>query len=308
MFPGQGSQALGMGINFYENFEIAKRLGDEASNFLNWDFISFLKNGPKETLKKTNCAQIALFVVSCMIFKVIKTTYSLNSLKFVLGHSVGEYAALYAASVFDFKEGLYLVQKRGESMIEASNLCEGKMLAVLGLTEPLVIELVEKINDFHQEKVLCIANKNSKEQFVLSGLRSAINHFLAEAKNQKCKCIPLEVSGAFHSHFMKSAKEKMNDVIDAIPFKKPTLPVVMNASAEAETDPLTIKKHLISNITGTVLWQTSIDNLIKKGLARFIEIGSGKVLSNLVKRINPQVFSCSIQSQDDLQQLPFEFL
>ena len=302
IFPGQGSQIVGMGKEFFDKYNVVKNLFNEADDILGLNLSKIILNGPKEELDYTENTQPAIFLVSYSIFKIIKEEFNidLNKAKYFAGHSLGEYSALSCAGYLDFNETIRLLRVRGKAMQDSVPKGEGGMLAVLGSK----IEDIEKIlNDNSNSFKAEIANDNSNGQLVLSGKikdLELINNFLS---TKKIKSIKLSVSAPFHCSLMRKATEVMSNQLKKIDFKRSNNIIFSNVTGEEVSDPHNLKNLLIDQIEKRVRWRESIVNMINKGVEHFVEIGPGKVLSGLVKRINKDVKITSINGQSDIRNL-----
>ena len=302
LFPGQGSQSVGMGKKFYEKFDYIKILFEEADDILKNSISKIILEGPKEKIDQTEITQPAIFLVSYSICEVIKkeTSFNLNNAKFFAGHSLGEYSALACAGSLSFAQTIKLLQSRGRYMQSAVPKGEGGMLAVLGSD----INKINKIISDNEEKFKCyVANDNSIGQVVVSGNISELNKFSEELKINKIKNIKLPVSAPFHCELMKSASEKMREEINKTEFKKPEINIISNVTAKQINDTIDIKKLLIEQIEKPVRWREIVINMIDSKVEKFIEIGPGKVLSGLVKRINSNVELIQINDLEDINKL-----
>ena len=301
LFPGQGSQIVGMGNEFYKNFDTVKKIFKEADDKLSYSISKMILEGPEDQLTLTQNTQPAILTVSFSIFKVLKDEFNFNlkSVKYFAGHSLGEYSALVSSNALDFKDALYLLHERGKAMQEAVPVGDGSMIAVLGAK---LDELKKLIND-SSLGVCEIANDNAEGQVIISGETNSVNSFQIILKEKKIKSIPLKVSAPFHCSLMKPAAEKMVNKIKNINFKKPSFKVVSNVTAFEESDPENIKELLVKQIFSTVRWRESIININKAGSINFIEIGPGKVLTGMVKRTVKDVNCFSINSIADIKNL-----
>ena len=302
IFPGQGSQIVGMGKEFFDKHSVVKNLFTEADDILGFNISNIILNGPKSELDLTENTQPAIFLVSYSIFKVIKEEFNidLNKAKYFAGHSLGEYSALSCAGYLDFNETIKLLRARGKAMQDSVPKGEGGMLAVLGSKIEDIEEILnDNTNSFKAE----IANDNSNGQLVLSGKikdLEIINDFL---KMKKIKSIKLPVSAPFHCSLMSKATEVMSNQLKRIDFKHSNNIIFSNVTGEEVSDPHNLKNLLIDQIEKRVRWRESIVNMINKGVGHFIEIGPGKVLSGLIKRINKDVKITSINDQSDIESL-----
>ena len=302
LFPGQGSQSVGMAKDLYDNFNYVKDIFNEANDILNLSISNIIFDGPKETLDQTENTQPAIFLVSYSIFNVIKkeTKFEIEKANFFAGHSLGEYSALSCAGVINFRETINLLKIRGSAMQNAIPKNEGGMVAVLGVEIKKIVEIIEN----NKSKFSCfLANDNSNGQIVVSGKIKDIDQFIIELKKLNIKNIKLPVSAPFHCPLMKPATATMNKELNQTKFFTPNNMIVSNVTAEPSNDPDNIRKLLIDQIEKPVRWRESIINMINLGNKRFIEIGPGKVLSGLVKRIDRNVELFQVNNINDLNNL-----
>ena len=302
IFPGQGSQMVGMGKEFFVKYEIVKKLFQEANEVLNFDISKMVLEGPKENLDLTANTQPAIFLVSYSIYRVIKEEFNLNldDAKYFAGHSLGEYSALSCAGYLDFKKTIKILRVRGEAMQNSVPKGEGGMLAVLGTK----INEIEKIlRDNEKNFRAQIANDNSDGQIVLSGQNTDLDHLSNFLKDKKIKNIKLPVSAPFHCDMMAKATEIMRNELDKIQFNESKNKLISNVTANEVKDLKNLKNLLISQIEKRVRWRESIVNMINSGVNEFIEIGPGKVLAGLVKRIDRNVKITSINNESDIEGL-----
>lgn len=300
LFPGQGSQSPGMAKIFYENFDYVKSLFQEADDLLKNSISKLVLEGPKDKLDLTENTQPAIFLVTFSIFQVLKkeTSFDLNSAKYFAGHSLGEYSALACAEALTFSQTIQLLQKRGQAMQSAVPKGQGGMLAVLGSD----VEKINEIIDTNKDKFICyVANDNSVGQIVVSGNNQDLDNFSLELKNNNIKNIKLPVSAPFHCKLMDSATKIMNEEISKIEFNSPKVEIISNVTAEPTNEPAKIKELLVSQIEKPVRWREIVNYMIDKNINKFIEIGPGKVLSGLVKRINRNVELLQINDLEDLK-------
>ena len=300
LFPGQGSQSPGMAKIFYENFDYVKSLFQEADDLLKNSISKLVLEGPKDKLDLTENTQPAIFLVTYSIFQVLKkeTSFDLNSAKYFAGHSLGEYSALACAEALTFSQTIQLLQKRGQAMQSAVPKGQGGMLAVLGSD----IEKINQIIETNKDKFICyVANDNSVGQIVVSGNNQDLDNFSSELKNNNIKNIKLPVSAPFHCKLMDSATKIMNEEISKIEFNSPKVEIISNVTAEPTNEPTKIKELLVSQIEKPVRWREIVNYMIDKNINKFIEIGPGKVLSGLVKRINRNVELLQINDLEDLK-------
>ena len=302
LFPGQGSQSVGMGKKLYEKFDYVKSLFKRADDILKKPISKTILEGPKELIDQTENTQPAIFLLSYSIYEVIKkeSSFNLSNAKFFAGHSLGEYSALACSGSLSFDQTIKLLQSRGKFMQSAVPKGQGGMLAVLGSE----IEKINEIINNNEGKFKCyIANDNSIGQVVVSGNINDLNKFSEELKKNKIKNIKLPVSAPFHCELMRSATEKMRDEITKIEFKQPKVNIISNVTAEQTNGPNEIKSLLIEQIERPVRWREIVINMIDSKVEKFIEIGPGKVLSGLVKRINSNVKLIQINDLEDLNNL-----
>ena len=302
IFPGQGSQIVGMGKEFFEKHQIVKKLFKEADEILEFSLSKLILEGPKDKLDDTINTQPAIFLISYSIFQVVKKDFNinLNEAKYFAGHSLGEYSALSCAGYLNFSETIKILRARGDAMQNSVPKGEGGMLAVLGLK----IEDLEKIlKDNQNNFVAHVANDNSDGQIVLSGKTKDLQILSEFFKDNKIKNIKLPVSAPFHCNLMSKATEVMTKELQKIDFKQSKNILISNVTAEEISNVDDLKSLLINQIEKKVRWRESILNMINKGVSQFIEIGPGRVLSGLVKRINKDVKISSINSQSDIESL-----
>ena len=302
LFPGQGSQSVGMGKNLYEKFDYVKNLFEKADDILKSPISKVILEGPKELINQTENTQPAIFLISYSICQVIKkeTSFNLNDAKFFAGHSLGEYSALACSGSLSFEQTIKLLQSRGKFMQSAVPKGQGGMLAVLGSE----IEKINEIINNNEDNFKCyVANDNSIGQIVVSGNILDLKKFSEELKKNKIKNITLPVSAPFHCELMRSATEKMREEITKIEFKIPEIHIISNVNAQPTNDPNDIKKLLIEQIEKPVRWREIVINMIDLKVEKFIEIGPGKILSGLVKRINSNVELIQVNELEDLNRL-----
>ena len=302
IFPGQGSQIVGMGKEFYDKHDLVKKLFTEADETLNIPLSKIILEGPKEELDLTVNTQPAIFLISYSIFQVIKNKFNkdLNKANFFAGHSLGEYSAIACAGYLDFKDTIKILKIRGSAMQNSMPKGEGGMLAVLGTT----VENIENIlkdnqNSFRAE----IANDNSEGQIVVSGRIKELEKLSSFLKKNRIKNIKLPVSAPFHCSLMNKATEIMREELDKLSFKKGKNTLISNITANEIFNANELKDLLVKQIENRVRWRESVINMIEKGVNQFIEIGPGKVLSGLVKRINKDVEVISINNEDDIKSI-----
>lgn len=285
VFPGQGSQYVGMGKDLYDARKDIKDLMDSANDILGFDILSTMFSGAEEDLKKTQVTQPAIFIHSVA---AVKASYTLEA-TMVAGHSLGEFSALVANGVLSFEDGLKLVSARAKAMQEACDANPSSMAAILGLPDEKVEEICAGIKG-----IVVPANYNCPGQLVISGDTEAVEKACEALKIAGAKrALILPVNGAFHSPLMQPAQEKLATAIDNTLFRSANLPIYQNISTTAVTDSDEIKKNLIAQLTGPVKWTQTIQNMIKDGAGRFLEVGPGKTLQGLIKKIDPSVETSS---------------
>ena len=302
VFPGQGSQAVGMGKLFYEKYDLVRNYFKEADDSLNFSLSKLILEGPKSDLDLTLNTQPAIFLISYSIFNVIKKEFNinLNNAKYFAGHSLGEYSALSNAGFLSFSKTIRLLKTRGDAMQNAVPKGEGGMLAVLGST----IEKVEKIIIENKENFLVeIANDNSEGQIVLSGKNKDLLKMIELLKSNSIKNIKLPVSAPFHCKLMSKATKVMKEEIEKTDFQEGKNILISNVTADEVFKKDELKKLLIDQIENRVRWRESVSKMIKNGVNHFIEIGPGKVLSGLVKRIDKTVKINTINNVSDIQEI-----
>ena len=307
LFPGQGSQAVGMGLELYKNFKIVKKIFSEADQKLNFSLSKIILEGPEDELKLTKYTQPAILTVSYSIFKVMKDEFDFNfkNFKYFSGHSLGEYSALVCSDSLIFEDAIYLVYERGKAMQNAVPVGQGSMIAILGSK---INEINKFFTDNKSENSVCeIANDNADGQVIVSGDRERISLLQNKLKKNKIKSIPLKVSAPFHCSLMKPAATIMKNKIDETIFKTPKFEIVSNVNALPENNPTEIKKLLYKQIFSTVRWRESLIKMSKNGITNFVEIGPGKVLSGMVKRTLKGVNCFSINSIADIKTFINEF-
>ena len=307
LFPGQGSQIVGMGSEFYENFDIVKTIFKEADEKLNYSISKIILEGPENELQLTQNTQPAILTVSYSIFKVLKEEFGFEfkNFSYFAGHSLGEYSALVCAESLSFNNAVYLLNERGKAMQEAVPVGKGSMLAVLGIKAEELNNMIQNIN--LKEGICEIANDNANGQIIISGDKDSIQSFHNLLKEKKIKSIPLKVSAPFHCSLMKPAAEIMKNKINKVKFDDPIIRIINNVTARAEKNSKTIKDLLINQIYSTVRWRESLLNMESDGVKNFIEIGPGKALIGMVKRTIKNSNCFSINSIADIKNIENEF-
>ena len=307
LFPGQGSQVVGMGVEFYNNFDLVKRIFQEADDKLKYSISKLMLEGPEDQLRLTKNTQPAILTLSYSIFRVLREEFNFDfkQFKYFLGHSLGEYSALVCSDALSFSDALYLLHERGNAMQEAVPIGKGSMIAVLGIK---INDIKELIKLRKSNKGVCeVANDNADGQIIISGDKESVNSFQLLLKEKKIKSIPLKVSAPFHCSLMKPAAETMKKKIDETKFNNPEFNIISNVTAKIEKESINIKKLLVDQITSTVKWRESINNVFNLGVTNFVEIGPGKVLSGMVKRTVKNAKCFSINSIADIENLINEY-
>ena len=302
IFPGQGSQMVGMGKEFYDKFDLVKNLFKEADDTLNFSMSKLILEGPKEELDLTVNTQPAIFLISYSIYNVIKKEFNidLSKAKYFAGHSLGEYSALSCAGYLSFSDTLKILRIRGDAMQNSVPKGQGGMVAVLGST----VETIEKIlKENEQNLSVQIANDNSEGQIVLSGKTDDLDKLILILKENSIKNIKLPVSAPFHCSLMNKATNIMSDELNKLNFIEGENKLISNVTANEISNTDELKDLLIKQIENRVRWRESVINMINNDVNHFIEIGPGKVLSGLVKRINKEVKIDTINNQGDIEGL-----
>ena len=302
LFPGQGSQSPGMAKSFYDNFDYVKSLFKEADDLLDYSISKLVLEGPKDELDLTENTQPAIFLVSFSIFQVLKkeTSFNIETANYFAGHSLGEYSALACADSLTFSQTIKLLKKRGLAMQSAVPKGQGGMLAVLGSEIEIINGVLEKNKDIFN---CYVANDNSVGQIVISGNNKDLEKFSLELTNSKIKNVKLPVSAPFHCKLMNSATKIMEQEISNENFETPKIDIISNVTSEPVNEISDIKKLLISQIEKPVRWREIVNYMINKNITKFIEIGPGKVLSGLVKRISRDTKLIQINNLEDLKKI-----
>lgn len=300
VFPGQGSQSVGMGKDIYEKFDSVKAIYSKADEIMGLGLSKISFEGPAELLKETQITQPALFVHSYALLSLLPESIKATC---TAGHSLGEYTANVCAGTFSFEDGLKLVKKRGELMKNSGEIQKGTMAALIGLSEEQVLEICDKAKD---HGIAQAANYNCPGQIVISGDVSAIERAIVIAKEDPYKCRiakKLEVSGAFHSELMRTSDGELRIALNSTNFSDAGIPVYTNVESEPVTEKDLLKNALSRQLISTVKWEASVRNMIKDGVKKFCEIGAGKVLTGLIKKINPEVEVINISTVEDIEKL-----
>ena len=301
LFPGQGSQVVGMGSELFQKFDLVKNIFKKADETLNFPISKIILDGPESELQLTENAQPAIMLVSYSIFKVLEEKFKIDVSKFnfFAGHSLGEYSALVCSKSLDFNDALYLLKERGKAMQEAVPIGKGSMIAILGSNAEDIRKLISLNNNGTCE----IANDNAIGQIIVSGNKDSVNSLKEILKKKKIKCIPLNVSAPFHCSLMNSAAEKMKEKINNVKFNKPKVKIISNVIARPEENPEKIKELLIKQICSTVRWRESLKYMSGEGVENFFEVGPGKALTGMVKRSINRANCFSINTIADINKL-----
>ena len=299
VFPGQGSQSVGMGLDLYNSYPSAKGVFDEADASLGFSLSCLCFEGPEEELTKTHNVQPAILVVSIACLKALEeaTIANFPSPAFVAGHSLGEYTALVAADSLGLDDAVLLVRERGRLMYEAGLKNPGSMLAVIGLDEEIV-------KDVSVHSGTEVSNVNCPGQIVISGAAQALAEANKLAKTRGARAlIPLKVSGAFHSALMEPVIAEFSKIVSNVRFRPPSIPVISNVTARPLSDVDSIKEELVKQLRNCIQWQRSVEYMIHSGVTTFYEVGPGRVLSGLIRRINSELQTFNISGIEDITQL-----
>ena len=289
IFPGQGAQYSGMGLDLYNNSSLAKDLFEKANSILEFDITEIMFSGSPEDLKQTKVTQPAIFLHSVILAKTLGSNFKPDM---VAGHSLGEFSALVANNTLSFEDGLKLVSERAQAMQKACDNNPGTMAAVLALENSVVENICEET-----EGVVVAANYNCPGQLVISGEIKAIDLACEKLKEQGARrALVLPVGGAFHSPLMEEAKQELENAINTATFNKPICPIYQNVTSFAVSDQMKIKENLIAQLTSPVKWTQSIQKMAADGATNFIELGPGKVLQGLTRKINSNVEASSLSS------------
>lgn len=310
IFPGQGSQSVGMGRYLVENFKSAAELFEEASDLLSLDFKKLCFEGPEADLALTENTQPALLLVSTATYRCGQEVGDLD-IQACAGHSIGEYAAAVSAKVLAFSDALMAVRARGEAMQKAAPLGEGAMAAVMGLQPEQVKKLCAWVQEKTNDSPLEPANFNAPGQIVISGKKKLVDWLIENFDKDifegeelgRVKFIPLKVSAPFHCSLMKPAEEKMGEVLSALNFSEASHPLVQNFTAEAHSDGESIRRNLVSQVSGPVRWIECVEKLVNMGHKKHIEFGNGKVLAGLAKKIDPDLQVINLNNLEELKAL-----
>ena len=304
LFPGQGAQVVGMGAEIAEGFEAAAEIFKKANNLVGFDLSRICFEGPSEQLNTTAISQPAIFITSAAILEVLKTNPATSAIKadVTAGLSLGEYTALYAAGVISFEDALFLVQKRGQAMQAAADATEGAMVSIIGLEEEKVSQLCAEASE---GEILAAVNFNCPGQIVISGSKSACRR--AEQLSEKygaVKAVPLEVAGAFHTEMMSSAADALKEALQNCKIAEPSeTRIIANINAEYYQSAKKIAEGLIKQLTCPILWQKCMERLLADGVKRFCEIGPGRVLTGLMRRISRKTKVINVSSLEAIRDI-----
>ena len=299
IFPGQGSQYVGMGKELYENFSVAKKVFEEADDALHLSISALCFKGPEEALRLTENTQPALLTTSIATLKVLQAEKGLIP-QFTAGHSLGEYSALVGSGALTFAEAVKIVHLRGKFMQEAVPVGEGAMAAVLGMEREQVEKICEEVSS---GEVLTPANFNCPGQIVIAGHAKAVERAIERVKKDGKKAVPLPVSAPFHSPLMKPAGERLEKALEEISVSNLRIPVVTNVEAEVNTSKDRVKGLLVAQVSSPVRWEESMRKMIGKGIEQVLEIGPGKVLSGLMKRIDNRIETGNLEDLQTLKKI-----
>jgi [acyl-carrier-protein] S-malonyltransferase len=299
IFPGQGSQYVGMGKELHDNFRVAKEVFEEADDSLRFSISSLCFEGPEETLKLTENTQPAVLTTSVAALKVLQTEKGVAP-HLAAGHSLGEYSALVVSDALAFADAVQIVRLRGKFMQEAVPVGEGAMAAILGMERAQVEKLCEEVSE---GEVLTPANFNCPGQIVIAGHAKAVERAMERVKQEGKKAVPLPVSAPFHSPLMKPAGERLGKALEGIPIRDLKIPVVTNVEADINQSKERVKELLVTQVSSPVRWEESMQKITTDGIEQTLEIGPGKVLSGLMKRINSKIETKNIEDIQTLKKI-----
>jgi len=304
LFPGQGSQSVGMGRDVVEAYPVARKVFDDADRILGIDLSSACFNGPAETLEATDVQQPAIFTTSVAVWHALcEAVPGACVFDAMAGLSLGEYTALHLAGAMSFEDALRVVQRRGQLMQEAALAQSGGMVSVVGLDEQKVQALCEEASSAGAVRP---ANFNAPGQIVVSGTRAGCDRILTLVEQQGGRAVPLKVAGAFHSPLMQSAADGLREALERVDIRAPAVPVIANLNGEPHGDPATIRDRLVQQLVQPVQWHRSIERLIQGGFDRFVEIGPGRVLTGLMRRISRGVSATNVSDAAGIQRIKEE--
>jgi [acyl-carrier-protein] S-malonyltransferase len=298
IFPGQGAQAVGMGKDICASHEAARSVFERAHAVLGWDLAKLCFEGPASELEKTDVQQPAIFVTSVALWEAYRAAGGpADDFARAGGLSLGEYTALYAGEAFDFEDGLRLVRRRGELMQAAAEASPSGMVSLVGADEVTARALCEAARE---QDVLAPANFNCPGQIVIAGHRGACERAVSMAERHDCRAIPLAVAGAFHTPLMQSAADGLHAELDQVEIRPPRLPVVANVDASYHQDPAGIRDSLVRQVTHPVRWQRCVERMISDGVTQFVEVGPGRVLTGMMRKIERRMPTVNISTADTL--------
>ncbi|MDC1068194.1 ACP S-malonyltransferase [Candidatus Kapabacteria bacterium] len=301
LFSGQGSQYVGMANDIFSNSDVAKDLINSADDILGYNLSKIMFEGPSEKLRETRYTQVAIFLHSAVLFELLKTKIEVLA---AAGHSVGELSALYSSGVIGFEDAIKLVSTRGELMYKAGLEKPGTMFAIIGLADENIDDICAKLNDPKNGNILVPANYNSPGQVVISGSRDYLKNSVEKFKDSGARIVKeLQVSGAFHSPLLESARDEFSQLLDTISFKDASFPIYTNVDAESETDSQLLKDKLKLQLVSPVKWSQSLVAMKDSGISNFIELGPGKVLQGLVKRTLSDVSISGYDKYSDIEKI-----
>jgi [acyl-carrier-protein] S-malonyltransferase len=302
LFPGQGSQSVGMGLDFYQEYDGVREIFDMAEDITKINISKLCFKGPFDELTQTVNLQPAVTTVNLACFFAIEKHGAGPDI--CAGHSLGEYSALHASGIISKQDTMKLVFKRGELMHREATRYQGAMHAIIGLPISAVQELVAEVQE---QGIVAVANHNTEQQIVITGTPDMVKKVSALASSQSAKAIPLKVSGAWHSELIKGARDEFRDIIESMPFNPPERPVVFNVTADDAKDPDEIKSIMARQLCSPVKWYDSVCRLMAENVEVFVEVGPGKVLTGLIKKILPKDYPCKTYTVNSMKQLE-EFL
>ena len=302
LFPGQASQKVGMGIDLYQDTELGKKYFDIANKIMGIDLKDIIFNGPEDILKQTQFTQPSIYLVSVILGELLLQK---NIIPFAAaGHSLGEYSALTVSGAFSFESGMQIVKLRAESMQKAGEIMNGTMAAIIGLDKEKIEDICLQSNKIG---IVVPANFNAPGQIVISGEVEAVKYAMNLSKKFGArKVVELNVSGAFHSPLMSNAKEALSDKLNSIEMSDASFPIYSNVTAKPAKKSEEIRERLIQQLENAVLWQDTIINMIGNGVTNFIEVGPGRVLQGLTKRIDRNIKSSGIETNNDVNSYTYE--
>ncbi|MBT3312622.1 MAG: ACP S-malonyltransferase [Desulfobacterales bacterium] len=301
LFPGQGSQSVGMGREFYQEYDFVREIFDMANEITGLNISDLCFNGPLEELTKTINLQPSITAVNLAYLSVVKKELEISG--FTAGHSLGEYSALCAADIISMEDTLRLVHKRGVLMHRDATANKGAMQAIIGFNIDRVMQIVENVQNSSADGTISIANHNTENQIVITGSPEKVEKAASFATAENAKAVPLKVSGAWHSALMERAGDDFKEALGPVTFKSPELQVILNSTAAFSNDPDDIKSIMESQLCSPVKWYDSMRRLVEEGVEAFVEIGQGRVLSGMLKKILPKGYPGKIYGVNSLKSL-----